>query len=634
MKILLAGWFSFKNGHATAGDLLARDVVSGWLKSAGWSYDVALAPPFSGGIDLDKVDPKSYSHLVFVCGPFEQGELEAKLLSRFDHCRLIGLNLSVQVALSAWNPFDFLIERDSSETVNPDLVFLAQEAAVPVIGVCLVEPHFGASDDLANAAIERLKSARESSFVTIDTRLDYNEVGLRTPREVESLIARMDAVITTRLHGAVLALKNSIPCLVIDPIVGGAKIRRQMMKIGWPIVFNAEELIDEALKDALDYCLTPAAREEARKCSAHAKAAATEIKRKFLDELTSFDNLERNFQARLTTSTRNLTNDDVAETQLVSVIIPCYNQGNYLGEAIKSVLSQTYRRVEIIVVDDGSCDNTSEVAAAYAAVRYIRQSNVGLAGARNTGWLASTGSYLVFLDADDLLLPGALSAGVTCLQAHPDCAFVSGDYYYMNADGSIQNRFKQRFIEGDHYQALLQGNYIGMHATVMYRRRALERTSGFDMTLSACEDYDLYLRIARDQPICCHRKLVAAYRQHGSNMSENPELMLTTVLRVLRRQFRYLRSNKSHKDAYLRGLAFWRAFYGEAMVKQIRQLKTQGNKRAVLSLAGQLARLAPVYSATYVVRQGRRKIARRLKSLVGRRDNRKAPCDPSPVSTR
>jgi glycosyltransferase involved in cell wall biosynthesis len=93
---------------------------------------------------------------------------------------------------------------------------------------------------------------------------------------------------------------------------------------------------------------------------------------------------------------------------LVSVVIPCYNQAHFLGEAIESVLAQTYRHYEIIVVDDGSPDTTSKVTSSYPAVRYLRQSNAGLSAARNAGMNVSRGQFLVFLDADDRLLEDAL----------------------------------------------------------------------------------------------------------------------------------------------------------------------------------------------------------------------------------
>src|SRR5215217_7762241 len=99
---------------------------------------------------------------------------------------------------------------------------------------------------------------------------------------------------------------------------------------------------------------------------------------------------------------------DEAKVPLVTVVIPCYNQAHFLKEAIESVLKQSYAHYEIVVVDDGSTDETSEVASSYEGVRLIRQENRGLAEARNTGIKHSEGDFLVFLDADDRLLPEAL----------------------------------------------------------------------------------------------------------------------------------------------------------------------------------------------------------------------------------
>jgi hypothetical protein len=270
MRVLLAGWFSFEQMGASAGDLLARDVVRDWLEQAGCQYDVALASPFSGGVDWRTVNPKRYSHVVFVCGPFGNGWPITEFLPRFERSRHIGINLSMLEPLETWNPFDLLLERDSSAISRPDITFIAPYSPVPVVGVLLIDsqPEYGGIDfhQIANDAIQRLIAAREMSAVPIDTRLDVNRTGLRSPAEIETLIARMDAVLTTRLHGLVLALKHSIPALAIDPVAGGAKIKRQCETIGWPIVFTADQLSDEALQAALEYCLREEARETARQC--------------------------------------------------------------------------------------------------------------------------------------------------------------------------------------------------------------------------------------------------------------------------------------------------------------------------------------------------------------------------------
>jgi Polysaccharide pyruvyl transferase len=271
MKILLAGWFSFENGHATAGDVLAREVVMRWLDARGWQYDVAAAEPFRGDVRWETVGRDDYDAVLFVCGPFQRGELEERFLRHFDGAPLFGLNLSLSEGLDSWNPFHRLWERDSSRTARPDLVFLSDAAPVPVFGVCKVEPYPGGLTDVTDPAIDALLGARHAAVVEIDTRLDVNEVGLRTPAEVESLVSRTDALVTTRLHGLVLALKNGIPAVAIDPEAGGAKLARQAETIGWPICFTADSLDPPALEEALDYCLTEDARALAQACAERAR---------------------------------------------------------------------------------------------------------------------------------------------------------------------------------------------------------------------------------------------------------------------------------------------------------------------------------------------------------------------------
>src|SRR5829696_17619 len=210
---------------------------------------------------------------------------------------------------------------------------------------------------------------------------------------------------------------------------------------------------------------------------------------------------------------------------LVSVVIPCYNQAHFLGEAIESVLDQSYPNFEIIVVDDGSPDDTSEVAGRYPEVSLVRQENRGLSGARNAGLARSEGEYVVFLDADDRLLPEALETHLEHLEAHPECAFASGPCRRIAADGSPLPTPLQRHIEGDHYLVLLHRCYIWPPAVVMFRRAILETVGGFDTSLCPAEDHEMYLRIARRFPVCRHEKVVAEYRQHGTKASGNPAVM-------------------------------------------------------------------------------------------------------------
>ncbi len=288
-RALVAGWFSFEQMGATAGDVYARDLVRAWLEQAGHECDVALAAPFGGGIDWRRVEPGDYSTVVFVCGPMGNGPPVAEFLARFRSCRMVGVNLSMLQPREEWNPFSLLLERDGSGGAHPDITFLSRAPKVPVVGVVLVAPQSEYGDRAchaqAGAAVHRLLRAREAAVVPIDTRLDENSTGLRTAAEVESVIARMDAVVTTRLHGVVLALKNGVPVVPIDPIAGGAKVLRQVDAIGWPIRFTADAIDDARLLDAFDYCLTDGARGEARRCAARAARSVARRRDRFIDDL-------------------------------------------------------------------------------------------------------------------------------------------------------------------------------------------------------------------------------------------------------------------------------------------------------------------------------------------------------------
>jgi glycosyltransferase involved in cell wall biosynthesis len=255
---------------------------------------------------------------------------------------------------------------------------------------------------------------------------------------------------------------------------------------------------------------------------------------------------------------------------LVSVIVPCFNHAHYLQDAISSILAQSYSNFEIVVVDDGSTDQTRQVASLYEKVRYVYQENRGLAAARNTGTRESVGPLLVYLDADDVLTPHALQIGVSDLLSHPECAFVSGDHRRVGPDLKPLFKFRARPVQRDHYLAFLRGNYIGMNATVMYRRKIVQKVGGFDESLAACEDYDLYLRIARDHPVRCHEDIVADYRQHGTNMSRNAEFMLKWILKVHQAEYPHVKGDPNRERAYAEGERYVREYYGDQILRHLR----------------------------------------------------------------
>lgn len=221
---------------------------------------------------------------------------------------------------------------------------------------------------------------------------------------------------------------------------------------------------------------------------------------------------------------------------LVSVIIPAYNAESYVLEAIKSILAQDYTPVEILLVDDGSTDRTVErVQIAAPKVRIIRQQNAGVAAARNTGLREVRGSYITFLDADDIWLPGKLSAQVRYLQSHPEVGLVfhnwevwkpdsSGVYHWPQLD-SVKPKIEPSVepdLSGWLYLSLLLDCVVHT-STVMIRREVIDKVGFFDTDLVCGEDYDYWLRISR---ICKMHKLpetYSFYRSVGGSLSSKPK---------------------------------------------------------------------------------------------------------------
>jgi hypothetical protein len=286
MRALICGWFSFDHMGASAGDLFVRDVIGSWLEEIGCPYEVAMSSRLGGGVDWEQVDPTRYTHLIFACGPLGAGEPALSLFARFAHTKLIGVNLSMLDPLDEWNPFALLLERDSSRAVRPDLALLATEPPVPLVGQILVHEQKEYRDG-RHAAVHKLirdcLAETDAAVVQIDTCLDPpNTTGLRTAAQIESMIARMDYVVTTRLHGLVLALKNGVPAVAIDPIAGGAKIVRQAQALGWPYCLTPDTLSAETLRQALKAVAVPAARRLALECRDRAIVAHNDSRRRFV----------------------------------------------------------------------------------------------------------------------------------------------------------------------------------------------------------------------------------------------------------------------------------------------------------------------------------------------------------------
>jgi glycosyltransferase involved in cell wall biosynthesis len=187
---------------------------------------------------------------------------------------------------------------------------------------------------------------------------------------------------------------------------------------------------------------------------------------------------------------------------LVSVCIPTYNRRTLVLEAVASVLSQQGVDFEVIVVDDGSCDGTEDaLRSAYGErVRFCRTENRGVAAARNTGVAASCGELISFLDSDDLWLPGKLAAQVRFFESNRAADICQTEEIWIRNGRRVNPRYRHRKPSGDIFAASLHLCLVSPSA-VMLRRTTLHRSGGFDESLPACEDYDLWLRLTRQTPV-------------------------------------------------------------------------------------------------------------------------------------
>jgi len=227
----------------------------------------------------------------------------------------------------------------------------------------------------------------------------------------------------------------------------------------------------------------------------------------------------------------------------VSIIIPAYNQARFLATAIESALRQTHPDVEVVVVDDGSPDATAEVAARFSShlnLRYVRQANTGLPGARNRGLRESTGEFVCFLDADDFFHPEKIARQVQALEADPGLDFVYCDIIRVDEAGepladSYSVGAVGRPLSGNIFQSLLLGGYFPPH-TVLIRRKAIAAVGEFDPDLGGHADYDLWLRVsgAGGRAGYLDEKL-AYYRTHANNMSNATGEMAESRRKTLRK---------------------------------------------------------------------------------------------------
>jgi GT2 family glycosyltransferase len=257
------------------------------------------------------------------------------------------------------------------------------------------------------------------------------------------------------------------------------------------------------------------------------------------------------------------------EDALVSVAIPAYNAAHTIAQTLDSLLAQTHRNLDIVVVDDGSTDDTPGVLAAYAdRVRVIRQENSGIAAARNAGVRAARGDFIALLDADDVCRPDRIAIELRYLQTHPDILLCCSDFgafddtgplqpdaycsvYYSRCSprhGGVRARYprQQRFALlphetvrhgglteiavycGDVHGELRHGNFIHP-PTVMFRREALRRAGPFDPAIRIVCEWEWFVRVARAGPIAHLDLPLLDYRRSATQISAQPHAALDAL---------------------------------------------------------------------------------------------------------
>ena len=284
---------------------------------------------------------------------------------------------------------------------------------------------------------------------------------------------------------------------------------------------------------------------------------------------------------------------------LVSVIIPCYaasqRQLELLDETLHTVSAQSCSDHETIVVDDGSPLEINGITAAHAKTTTLRQVNGGSAVARNTGIRASRGQYLVFLDADDHLLPSALEAGLRCFTEHPECGFVIGRREEMTYEGDpVPWGVAAMPRETELYNILLGFDwYIIPPSSAMFRREAVESVGGFREPWGA-DDLDFYLRVARQYRGWCYEEpAVTRYRRYSASSSRDGERMLRSIRVVYERQRPLVQGDPAGEAAFNHGLAQLTEIFRDCLVENVEDRMRAGEWNRALRSALLLVRESP-----------------------------------------
>ena len=232
----------------------------------------------------------------------------------------------------------------------------------------------------------------------------------------------------------------------------------------------------------------------------------------------------------------------------VSVIIPAYNSINYLPDALESALNQSFKDIEVIIVDDGSSDNTRQwvLHQTDPRVTLISQENLGKSAARNKGISQTKGKFIAFLDADDVWELSKLEEQVRCLDSNPDVGLVYTWTSLADEKGTPTGRVTASEASGRVWKSLILKNILACGSTPMIRRECFDRVGLFSLDLPLAQDWDMWLRIAANYDFAVIKQSLVRYRKHSGNTSIKWSLMEKCSCLVLERAFQSVPTERSN----------------------------------------------------------------------------------------
>lgn len=296
---------------------------------------------------------------------------------------------------------------------------------------------------------------------------------------------------------------------------------------------------------------------------------------------------------------------------LVSVVIPTYNSRDFIAETLQSVRDTGFADMEIIVTDDGSTDGTADTIAAMPDVRLIRQANQGDSAARNTGLAQATGTYVLFLDHDDVLLPEAIVRHVAAIEQSSSYEIVIGSNLLINSRGQEigANQLQPRAVSSRDVALGMTPSF----SQCLYRRAALERIGGFRPSATVAADHDLNLRLlGREGRGFVHGEMVMKYRLHEGQQTKSPARLYRVHMDALAH---LLGPGGELEDAALleEALTYWQDYYGKFLPSEVARMVRLGKMDKAVS------------AAELFLRIGRRSVPSALRYWGARIRDRLAP---------